>query len=122
VKREKHPAAVALGKRRHELATDEERAKNAAQLRAACARRTLAEHKANARKAAMTKRLQGPKWIRKQNSAPPPADGNAFPPPPAAGSTGEPPAGGLAQLGRALDECPDDLLVLLAEALTRRPA
>jgi hypothetical protein len=114
----KNPAAVALGKLRHEKRPEQEQRFFEAK-RKADARRTAAERSAIARKSAMTKRLAGPPWLRKSNSAaaapiaetPPPADAPPLELPP-----------DLAQLSRAIDDMPDDLLETLLDALARRPA
>jgi hypothetical protein len=101
---EKNAAAVEMGKRRQAKMTAEERAAFAAARDLANAKRSPIERRAIARKAARTRR-ECPKWIRKA----------------AADSPGEPApvVDTAAQLDRALDEIPDDLLERLASALVR---
>jgi hypothetical protein len=108
--KDKNPAAVALGKRRYETMTDEQREAFFRGRDQAHAKRTPAERSALARRSAMTRRIAGPAWLRKKQSDP---------------SAGAPPAelaADLAQLDRAIDELPDDLLSLLLDRIAGRTA
>jgi len=112
----KNPAAVALARRRQQLMTDAERqALHAARDRAE-AQRTAAERSAIRRRGAMTRRLAGPAWARKSNSAPdaPPHAPAEMPTP-----AGELPPE-LAQLSYAIDDLPDDVLERLLVAIVGR--
>lgn len=101
VAKEKNAAAVALGKRRQQTAPTDIDALHAARDQAA-RKRTAAERSALARRSAMTRRLNGPAWVKPAPPAPAevPAD--------------------LAQLSRAIDTIPDDVLERLAAALAGR--
>src|SRR5262245_98336 len=133
--REKNPAAVALGKRRYESMTAEDRAAFFAGRDRALKQRTPWERSAIARRAAMTRRLNQP-WMKQDSPPAAPAQewnrDSLAPPPAAPGSPGEPlepiaPAPGelppeLAEIARAIDECSDDLLDSLFVAIVERPA
>jgi hypothetical protein len=113
--REKDPAAVALGRKRQAKMTAQERAAFMQATAEANRKRTPAERRAIARKAAMTRRRR-PKWIAASN----PVEKSV-----AAPESSTPPGiapDDLAQLGRAIDELPDEVLEELALALAGRMA
>lgn len=90
--------------------------------KAAAAKRTAAERSAISRKAAMTRRLAGPTWARKQNS------GSAAVPSNVVETEFRPPDAGpelppdLAHLDGAIDKLSDEMLEKLLAALAGRPA
>lgn len=135
--REKNPAAVALGKRAYEAKSPEQREAFIAAGKAALRRKTPAERSAISRRSAMTRRLAGPAWLRKQNSTPAPSFPlSGFDAKGTIGATERntpapaelppdlahelPPD--LAHLARAIDSIPDELLEGLFDALAGRRA